>query len=56
MNKPLKDVYVENENEKKHTYLERVLQLEKSTFTPIVFSSFVAQEKKLINIIRELQL
>ena len=40
MNKPLKDVYVAHEKEKKRAYLERVLQVEKGTFTPIVFSTF----------------
>ena len=34
VNKPIKDVYELHENEKKRTYNERVLQIEKGSFTP----------------------
>ena len=40
VNKPIKDVYVSHEQEKKRKYNERVLQIEKGTFTPIVGSTF----------------
>ena len=40
MNKSLDQVYAIHENEKKNNYLERVLQIEKGSFTPIVFSTF----------------
>ena len=33
----LKEVYEKNKNEKKDEYLERVLNVEKATFTPAVF-------------------
>ena len=35
--KTLKELYEKNENEKKDEYLERVLNVEKATFTPAVF-------------------
>ena len=35
--KTLQEVYEENEKEKKDEYLERVLNVEKATFTPAVF-------------------
>ena len=40
VNKPIKDVYELHENEKKRKYNERVLQIEKGSFTPIVGSTF----------------
>ena len=40
MNKPINDVYVSHEQEKKRKYNERVIQDEKGTFTPIVMSTF----------------
>ena len=36
--KPIEQVYVQHENEKKRAYNERVLQIEKGSFTPIVLS------------------
>ena len=38
--KPIEDVYVQHEQEKKRDYNERVLQVEKGSFTPIVGSTF----------------
>ena len=40
VNKPIDSVYVLHENEKKNKYNERVLQIEKGSFTPIVGSTF----------------
>ena len=40
VNKPIKDVYVHHEQEKKRKYNERVLQIEKASFTPIVGTTF----------------
>ena len=40
VNKPIEDVYELHENEKKRKYNERVLQIEKGSFTPIVGSTF----------------
>ena len=37
--KPIEQVYVQHENEKKRAYNERVLQIEKGSFTPIVLST-----------------
>ena len=39
-NKPIEEVYVLHEKEKKRHYNERVLQIEKGSFTPIVGSTF----------------
>ena len=40
MNKSVEQVYTEHENQKKNKYLERVLQIEKGSFTPIVLSTY----------------
>ena len=40
INKNIKQVYSSHEKEKKRTYNERVLQVEKASFTPIVMSTF----------------
>ena len=40
MNKEIKQVYQQHEREKKRTYNERVIQIEKGSFTPIVMSTF----------------
>ena len=40
VNKPVEQVYLTHENEKKRMYNERVLQVEKASFTPIVGSTF----------------
>ena len=40
VNKPIKDVYVHHEEMKKREYNERVLQIEKGSFTPIVGTTF----------------
>ena len=37
--KPIEQVYMQHENEKKRAYNERVLQIEKGSFTPIVLST-----------------
>ena len=39
LNKPTDQVYAAHENEKKRHYLERVIQVEKGSFTPIVMST-----------------
>ena len=33
-------IYAQQECEKKNKYLERILQVEKSSFTPLVFSTY----------------
>ena len=40
MGKDLATVYKQHESEKKRTYNERIIQIEKGSFTPIVFSTF----------------
>ena len=40
MDKNIDQVYRQHEKEKKRTYNERVIQVEKGSFTPIVFSTF----------------
>ena len=40
VNKPIKDLYASHEQEKKRNYNERVLQVERGSFTPIVGSTF----------------
>ena len=40
VNKPIEQVYRMHERDKKRTYNERVLQVEKGSFTPIVGSTF----------------
>ena len=40
VNKPIEEVYVAHEQEKKRNYNERVLQIERGSFTPIVGSTF----------------
>ena len=44
--KPIEQVYVLHENEKKRAYNERVLQIEKGSFTPIVASTFGGMGKE----------
>ena len=39
MNKPIPRMYLAHENEKKRSYNARVIQVEKGTFTPLVFST-----------------
>ena len=39
MNKPIPKMYLAHEKEKKRSYNARVLQVEKGTFTPLVFST-----------------
>ena len=40
VNKPIADLYASHEQEKKRNYSERVLQVERGSFTPIVGSTF----------------
>ena len=40
VNQPIKDVYAHHEQLKKREYNERVLQIERGSFTPIVGSTF----------------
>ena len=40
VNKPIEKVYETHEKEKKRMYNERVIQIEKGSFTPIVMSTF----------------
>ena len=40
VNKPIEQLYTDHENQKKNEYLERVLQIEKGSFTPIVLSTY----------------
>ena len=42
----IEQVYVKHEKEKKRFYGERVLQIEKGSFTPIVFSTFGGSGKE----------
>ena len=37
--KKIEQLYADNENEKKNAYNQRVIQVEKATFTPLVFST-----------------
>ena len=46
VNKPIERVYELHESEKKRTYNERVLQIEKGSFTPIVGSTFGGMGKE----------
>ena len=46
VSKPLDALYRENENEKKRKYNERVLNIEKASFTPLVFLSTGGQSKE----------
>ena len=39
MKKPLPYLYIENENQKKNMYNDRVINVEKATFTPLVFTT-----------------
>ena len=36
---PIQSVYRQHENEKKRKYLQRVLQVEKASFTPLIFTT-----------------
>ena len=40
IDKDIDQVYRQHENEKKRTYNERIIQIEKGSFTPIVMSTF----------------
>jgi hypothetical protein len=40
INKPLKDVYKHHETLKKQEYNERIVQVQKASFTPVIFSTF----------------
>ena len=56
--KPFQKIYEENEKEKKDEYNERVLNVEKGTFTPLVFltSGGMSKEcKRFINRLADLQ-
>ena len=44
--KKLATLYREQEQEKKRTYNERVIQIEKGSFTPVVFSTFGGMGKE----------
>ena len=46
LNKPLDQVYSLHEKEKKRAYSERVLQIERGSFTPIVLSTFGGSGKE----------
>ena len=46
INKPLHQVYVSHENKKKRAYGERVVQVEKASFTPIVLSTHGGSSKE----------
>ena len=45
-NKNLKQIYREQENEKKRQYNDRVINIERATFTPLVFSTFGGMSKE----------
>ena len=49
--KPLEKIYADNEQEKKRTYNERVINVERGTFTPLVFltSGGMSKECKRFN-------
>ena len=56
--KPFQKIYEENEKEKKDEYNERVLNVEKGNFTPLVFltSGGMSKEcKRFINRLANLQ-
>jgi hypothetical protein len=38
-NQKIADVYIRHEQEKRRNYLQRVLQTEKASFTPLVYSA-----------------
>ena len=46
VNKPIEQVYELHENEKKRQYNERVIQIEKGSFTPIVGTTFGGMGKE----------
>ena len=46
LNKSLQQCHIINENEKKKTYNERVLQVDHGTFTPLVFSIYGSMGRK----------
>ena len=46
IDKPVERVYIQHENEKKRSYNERVLQVEKASFTPIVMSTSGGEGKE----------
>ena len=39
MEKKPEQLYIQHEREKKRTYNERILQVEKGSFTPLIFST-----------------
>ena len=39
MNKPIQDLYVQHEDEKKRTYNHRIMHVEKGSFSPLIFST-----------------
>ena len=46
LNRPIEQVYAQHEKEKKRAYNERVLQVEKASFTPIVMSTSGGEGKE----------
>ena len=46
INKNLKQVYKEHESEKKRQYNDRVINVERGTFTPLIFSTFGGMGKE----------
>ena len=51
-NRTLASLYTENENSKKRQYNSRVINVEKSTFTPLTFSNSGGMGKECRNLIR----
>ena len=52
--KTLDQIYRQNENEKKNLYNERIINVEKSSFTPLVFSTSGGMAPECLNSIKEL--
>ena len=51
--KSIPEMYISHENEKKTEYLQRVVQIEKASFTPLVFSTSGGMGKEADKFIRK---
>ena len=54
LNKSLQKCHIINENEKKRGYIERVIQVDHATFTPLVFSIYRNMGRECLKIFSRL--
>ena len=53
-NKPLEAIYRDHENEKKRAYLDRVINIEKATFVPVVLTTSGGYAPEAQNLVKRM--